>query len=132
MVLNTETVNDNAMTTWRLHLLMTQSFIHHTKHVSYNSCWRGGERKINVNVFEKIISYGLQTCQSENDFSNKAQELPVHNKAQISLLNMHVTGHTKWTLILSCCMVCKCLTTGHLHSKEHKSGKNTHTIILYF
>jgi len=81
---------------------MTQSFIHHTKHVSYYST--GGGRKININDFEKIISYGLQARQSETDYDNKVQELPVHNKAKVSLLHMHVTGHIKWTLILSGCM----------------------------
>jgi len=77
---------------------MTQSFI--TMQNMFHITALGGGRKVNVTAFGKIILYGLQACQSETVFDNKVQELPVHNKAKISLLHMHVTGHTKSTLVL--------------------------------
>lgn len=106
--------------------------IFHTPYKTSASYKSTGEekRKINVSAFEKMCLYDPKACQSKTVFDNKVQKLPVHNKAKISLKHLHVTGHIKWTMVLSRCM--QSLTTIHFQSKEHKSGKYTGAIIVHF
>jgi hypothetical protein len=78
---------------------MTQSFIHHTKHLFHITALEKRRAKSMFNTFEKIILYGLKECQSETALDNKVQKLPIH-KAKISLKHFYATGHIRWTLVL--------------------------------